>query len=38
MAVYMLDFNTYNGFKDYLENEDEQDGAMLKDCMSMRRI
>ena len=30
MAVYMLGFNTYNGFKDYLKEEDTPDEAMLK--------
>lgn len=30
MAVYMLGFNTYNGFKNYLKDEDVQDEAMLK--------
>ena len=30
MAVYMLGFSTYNGFKDYLKDENVQDDAMLK--------
>lgn len=30
MSVYMLGFNTYNGFKDYLKEEDVQDEDMLK--------
>ncbi|MGN0347989.1 MAG: Eco47II family restriction endonuclease [Roseburia sp.] len=30
MAVYMLGFNTYNGFKDYLKDDKIQDDAMLK--------
>ena len=30
MAVYMLGFSTYNGFRGYLKNENDQDGAMLK--------
>ncbi len=30
MAVYMLGFNTYNGFKDYLKEEGVPDEAMLK--------
>lgn len=30
MAVYMLEFNTYNGFKDKLKGEGVQDEAMLK--------
>ena len=30
MAVYLLGFNTYNGFRDYLREEDSQDEARLK--------
>ena len=30
MAVYMLGFNTYNGFKNYLKEENMQDEVMLK--------
>ena len=30
MAVYMLGFNTYYGFKDYFHDEKKQDDAMLK--------
>lgn len=30
MAVYMLGFNSYNGFKDYLKDEDAMDEAMIK--------
>lgn len=30
MAVYMLGFSTYNGFRDYLKDEDVPDEAMLK--------
>ena len=30
MSVYMLGFNTYNGFKNYLKEEDVQDEDMLK--------
>lgn len=30
MAVYLLGFNTYNGFRDYLREEDSQDEARLR--------
>ncbi len=30
MAVYMLGFSTYNGFRGYLKDENDQDDAMLK--------
>ena len=30
MAVYMLGFNTYSGFKDYFKEEDTPDETMLK--------
>lgn len=30
MAVYMLGFNTYNGFKDYLKDETCHEDTMLK--------
>ena len=30
MAVYMLGFNTYSGFKDYFKEEDTPDEVMLK--------
>lgn len=30
MAIYLLGFNTYNGFRDYLREEDSQDEARLK--------
>lgn len=30
MAVYMLGFNTYNGFRDCLDHEDDMEGTRLK--------
>ena len=30
MAVYMLGFHTYHGFKDYLKEEDMREEATLK--------
>lgn len=38
MAVYMLGFNTYNGFKDYLKNEACQEDAMLKRLYEFAKI
>lgn len=38
MAVYMLGFNTYNGFKDYLKKEDVSDDAMLKRLYEFAKI
>ena len=38
MAVYMLGFNTYSGFKDYLKDEGLKDEAMLKRLYEYAKI
>lgn len=38
MAVYMLGFNSYNGFKDYLKDENIQDDTRLKRLYEYARL